>query len=142
MSYNTDCMSIDRYHPNWQQHHFSRCGATLPDDSAARVDSNLITSWREHHTLFGLTCDSDLSNLSQSESRLGAGLFSPESHSATSPPPLARSSSTVRWVSDSGDATRPLHPQNAKDRKERRRAQNRVAQRGAHPFLLLWTNIG
>jgi hypothetical protein len=135
MSYNTDRMSIDRCHPNWQQHPFSRCGATPPDDSVARADSNLISGWREHYTLFGLTCDSDLSNLSQSESHLGAGLFTPESHSVPSPPSLARSSSTVRWVSDSGGAARPLHPQNAKDRKERRRAQNRVAQRGAHPFF-------
>lgn len=86
--------------------------------------------------LFGSTCDSDLSNLSQSESCLDAGLFTPESYSVTSPLSPARpSASTIRWVPGSGGATRPLDQQNAKDKKERRRAQNRVAQRGAHPFF-------
>jgi hypothetical protein len=136
MSYNTDGMSVDIYHPNWQQHHFSRCGATLPDNSAVQVDSNPISGGQDHYMLFGSTCDSDLSNLSQNESGLDTGLFTPETYSVTLPLSLAQSStSTIRWVPDSGGATRPLHQQNAKERKERRRAQNRVAQRGAHPFF-------
>ena len=139
MSYNTDGMSIDEHHPNWQQRHFSRCGATLPDNSLVQVDSNPISDWRDHYMAFGSICDSDLSNLSnlsQSKSCLDAGLFTSESDSVTSPLSLARSStSVIRWVPDSGDATRPLYQQNAQERKERRRAQNRVAQRGAHPFI-------
>ena len=142
MSYNTDRMSVDKYHSNWQ-HHFSRYGATLPDNSAVQVDSNPTSGWRGHYMLFGSTCDSDLSNLSQSESCLDAGLFTPESYSVTSPLSPARpSTSTIRWVPDSGGATRPLDQQDAKDKKERRRAQNRVAQRGAHPFFCCGTNIG
>ena len=137
MSYNTDCVSIDEYHPNWQ-HHFSPCGAALPDNSAAQVDSNPISSWRDHYRLLGSTCDLDLSNLSQSESCLDASLFTADSYSVTSShSPEQPSASIIRWVPDSGGATRPLDQQSAKDRKERRRAQNRLAQRGAHPFLLL-----
>lgn len=135
MSYNTDLMSVDEYHPNWQ-HQFSPCGATLLDTSAAPVDSNPISSWRDHYTLFGSTCNLDLSNLSQSEPCLDAGLFSPESSSGTSPQsPDQPSTSILRWIPDSGRATRPLDQQNAQDRKERRRAQNRLAQQGAHPFF-------
>jgi hypothetical protein len=135
MSYNTDRMSIDEYHPSWQ-HPFSPCGATLPDNSAAQVDSNPISSWRDHYMLFGSTCDLDLSSLSQSELCLDAGSLTPKSYSATSPhSPDQPSASMVHWVPDLGGATRPLDQQSAKDRKERRRAQNRLAQRGAYPFF-------
>jgi hypothetical protein len=144
MSYNTDSMSIDEYHPNWQ-HHFSPCGITLPDNSAAQVDSNPISSWRDPYMFFGgSTCNLDLSNLSQSEPCLDTGLFSPESSSVTSPQsPDQPSTSIIRWIPDSGRATRPVDQQNAQDRKERRRAQNRLAQQGAHPFFycaLTWAD--
>jgi hypothetical protein len=132
MSYNMDRMSTDEYRPNWQ-HQFSPCGATLPDNSAAQVDSNPISSLRDHYMILGSTCGLDLSSLSQS---LDAGLFTPESYSVTSPhSPGQPSTSLIRWVPDSGGAARPLDQQSAKDRKERRRAQNRLAQRGAHPFF-------
>ena len=128
-------MSIDEYHPN-RQHHFSPCGATLPDNSAAQMDSNPISSWRDHYMLYSSTCDLDLLNLSQSESFLEAGLFTSESYSVTSPhSPDQPSASMIHWVPDSGGTTRLLNQQNAKDRKERRRVQNRLAQRGTHPFF-------
>ena len=84
--------------------------------------------------LFSSTCDLDLLHLSQSESFLDAGLFAPESSSVTSPhSPDQPSASLIRWIPDSGGTTRPLNQQNAKDRKERRRVQNRLAQRGTRP---------
>ena len=85
---------------------------------------------------FDSTCDSDLSNLSQSESCLDAGLFTPEAYSVTSllsstlPP-----TSIIRWVPDSGGASHPLDQRNVKNWKERRRAKNRVAQEDTHPFF-------
>jgi hypothetical protein len=84
--------------------------------------------------LFSSTCDLDLLNLSQSELCLDASLFTPESYSVTSPlSPDQPSTSMIRWVPDSGGTGRPLNQQTAKDRKERRRVQNRLAQRGTQP---------
>src|SRR3984885_5707325 len=98
MSYNTDLMSVDEYHANWLQQ-FSLWGPLLLGASAAPVDSKPISSWRDHFTLFGSTCNLDLSNLSQSEPCLDAGLFSPESSSGTTAQaPVQPSTRILSWV--------------------------------------------
>src|SRR5947207_2978699 len=107
--------AMDDQQSNWQIH-LSRYGARPANYSSVQIDQSCTQDRHDCCMVFDLTCDLDYSVLLPKASYRHGGFLTPESFSATSPSAAARS-----YTSDEA---------NVNMRKERRRAQNRVAQRG------------
>ena len=139
MSYDIDRIAAHSsdQQSSWQ-YHLSCCGAELPHNSSVRMNSNPIPDWQSRCMLLGSTCVSDLPNMSQRMPYPNAGFSTPKSFSPKLPISPARSpTSTISQTSESGGVTYPPDLSNTNLRKEKRREQNRRAQRGKSPSPLL-----
>jgi hypothetical protein len=113
MAYHSDnvATAIDLQQSN-QQIHLSRYVAGPANYSSVQIDQSCIQGRHDRRMGFNPTCDLDRSVLLPKVSYRHGGFLTPKPFSATSPSVAARSYSSADM------------------RKERRRAQNRVAQRG------------
>jgi hypothetical protein len=134
MACNSDFTVIDmNTQQSNRQIYLSRYEARLADYSAVDMDPSPIQDPHDRRMLFDSTCDLDHSVLSPWDSYPHSGFLTPDSFSATSPSPAARlHTSAIHWLPQSGDVPCPPDETNVNMRKERRREQNRMAQRGGH----------
>jgi hypothetical protein len=141
-AHNFDPLSADMFdqQSNWQ--HLHALCTTNPENSAVELDPVHFQDCYGHGMLLDLTCSLNLSSPLLRESSSHPGFFTPETFSATSPSPPARSrTSTIHSLPESGGVPDLPDETNAKIRKERRRAQNRIAQRGEPQVFLLEAKI-
>jgi hypothetical protein len=131
MAYHSDYVATDTYdQQSHRQIHRGRYEARLANYSPAEIHQSPAQGRHGHRMPFDSGCDLDHPVPSQSASYRLGGFFTPESFSATSP------TSAIHWVPLSDDVPCPPDKSNVDMRKERRRAQNRMAQRGALLLLL------
>jgi hypothetical protein len=108
-----------------RQIHLSRYGARPANYSSVQIGQSCIQDRHDRCMFFDPTCDLDHSALLLKTPYRHGDFLTPESFSATSPSAAARS-----YTSAISDVPCPPNDANVNMRKERRRAQNRVAQRG------------
>ena len=140
MAFTSDHTGTDLYDQQSNRHVIlSRYAARLAEYSAVEVDPSPTKHRHGSRMFFDMTCVPELPVLSPGDSYPHASFFIPESFAATSPSPADQSCmSTVNWAPESGGIPSPTNETDVKVKKDRRRAQNRVAQRG-EPLLDLIT---
>ena len=138
MAYSLDDTGTDIYDQQSNRHVIlSRYAARLAEYSAVEVDSSPIKDRHGSRMFFDSAYVPELPVLSPGDSYQHADLNTPESFSATSPSPADQSRlGTINWAPESGGVPCPTNEVDVRVKKDRRRAQNRVAQRG-EPLLLL-----
>jgi hypothetical protein len=138
MAYLSDYVATDMYdQQSNRQIHCGRYEARLANYSSVEMDQSPVQGRDDRRMPFDSTRDLDHSVLSPRVSYPLGGILTPEFFSATPPPPATRShTNAIHWAPLSGDVRYPPDKSNAEMRKERRRAQNRMAQRGALLLLL------
>ena len=132
MAHETGYMAMNTYDQQSNRPmHLGGYSAKLAEYSAVEVDPSPIQDVHDRRILFDPTYDTESAFLSLGEQYLHNDFSTPDSFSPTPMSPTVRSSTgTIHWTPELG--AQPCSPDevDVKVRKERRRAQNRMAQRG------------